>query len=158
MKDLQTVLDELIKASAHLMPDGYKHQGKASSIIEQMMQGEPVAVVKWQIDGLVVHIVGDVKEGDMLYTAPQTASEWQPIESAPKDGTRVLLRGYGATFVAGFEKVIGCDFYGWVVANDIHIEPKHATHWMPLTSAPKDASVTQFYTDRANGCHAAKAP
>lgn len=63
--------------------------------------------------------------------------EWQPIETAPKDGTRILMYG-----IPGFEILIGF----W---NDYHI-PEHwcyseeslyknngnPTHWMPLPPPP----------------------
>ena len=34
-------------------------------------QGEPVAIVAWQVGGNTVRIIGDVKHGDLLYTTPQ---------------------------------------------------------------------------------------
>jgi len=80
-------------------------------------------------------------EIDALRTALGAASAksevWQPIETAPKDGTRVLLRGYGAVQVAGYCYVPGGDFYAWIIANDVHIETQFATHWMSLPAAPQ---------------------
>lgn len=67
-------------------------------------------------------------------------SEWQPIETAPKDGTIVLLhRGilcFGYYFV-GADK--SC---GWITSkiarnHDLQtIEPP--THWMPLPAPPTE--------------------
>ena len=71
-------------------------------------------------------------------------SEWQPIETAPKDGEKILIGGgtYGCEFSP-------CEFYGapnhdvliviWChnrkhfAADDFHYNP---THWMPLPEAP----------------------
>ena len=36
--------------------------------IEQMEKQEPVALVKWQVGGQVVHLIGDAKPGDLLFT------------------------------------------------------------------------------------------
>ena len=65
---------------------------------------------------------------------------WKPISEAPKDGRRVLLRGYGTTQVAGFGRVMGCDFDAWVIANDVHIPVEFAEVWQPLPPAPKEQS------------------
>jgi hypothetical protein len=68
--------------------------------------------------------------------------EWQPIETAPKDGTAVLLWLSGDA--AFFDwMVVGSydgDDAGW---NDgitmFRLEP---THWMPLPRPPSDKGET----------------
>ena len=78
--------------------------------------------------------------------------EWQPIETAPKDGTWVLLTG-GVIFY-GWD---GDDFPDCVVGqyvSDQYVsedkwqfawydggcygEYEHPTHWMPLPAPPKE--------------------
>jgi len=59
-------------------------------------------------------------------------NEWQPIATAPKDGTKVLLRGdpysYSwATFVASWK--VWPKYAGWQQDDLCDVEP---THWMPL--------------------------
>jgi len=63
---------------------------------------------------------------------------WQPIETAPKDGTDVLLAGTGTydVTVGSFYKATKgpsvCD--GWYYQDgSSRIEP---THWMPLPPPP----------------------
>lgn len=53
---------------------------------------------------------------------------WQPIETAPKDGTRILLRGEHSHSVS----------YWWpyVWMPDTHNGVQKPTHWMPLPPAP----------------------
>lgn len=77
-------------------------------------------------------------------------SEWQPIETAPKDGTPVLAcyKGYGTegpTFMRGSGPITV--FYGTYHPNSPgkkewrddngHRRP-YITHWMPLPDPPED--------------------
>lgn len=69
-------------------------------------------------------------------------SEWQPIETAPKDGTRFLATGGGLGSdidFASYNDLVGC----WDTTNftldDTDHEPEgysRPTHWMPLPSPP----------------------
>ena len=77
--------------------------------------------------------------------------EWQPIETAPKDGNYVLLTGgehdhnhwYGAgpepSMVVGrWTPNYGAP--GWMFANwdgDFRTEYLNPTHWMPLPEKPE---------------------
>lgn len=60
------------------------------------------------------------------------ASAWQPIETAPRDGTRVLVWDgkHGGHYVARYDED---DLWEW--GNDLcgSLEP---THWMPLPPEP----------------------
>lgn len=62
-------------------------------------------------------------------------TDWQPIESAPKDGTRVLLwiepTKIAMPFMWGNGRWHGDDF---------PLNMATATHWMPLPDAPKGQS------------------
>jgi hypothetical protein len=58
--------------------------------------------------------------------------EWQPIATAPKDGTPVLVcEKNGWRCVAMFQDGL---WNPWVPFVKIQCEP---THWMPLTPAPE---------------------
>ena len=68
-------------------------------------------------------------------------SEWQPIESAPKDGAYILAYWHNE-----FGKWYGVlvwspDYEGWAV--EPHFEPiseeNTITHWMPLPEPPEAA-------------------
>lgn len=59
------------------------------------------------------------------------APQWQPIETAPRDGTRLLLFGDGDTVVAYFN--VG---YGTWDDGDHHDDIQGLTHWQPLPAAP----------------------
>lgn len=66
-------------------------------------------------------------------------ANWQPIETAPKDGTRVLgWDGESGWYSCEFEKLEGAwvavpfSISGW---DPHHVSP---THWMPLPEPPDD--------------------
>lgn len=73
-------------------------------------------------------------------------SEWQPIETAPKDGTKIFAinnRGNPAAILWG--KSLGGKNEGWIVMfsdGDLHPFWNGAcgslpTHWMPVPPYPK---------------------
>jgi hypothetical protein len=59
------------------------------------------------------------------------AERWQPIETAPRDGTRVLLYFESRWTLGGTFNDLSND---WLIDGD-HEEPP--THWMPLPPAPE---------------------
>ena len=68
-------------------------------------------------------------------------TEWQPIETAPLDGTRVLLamnpRLNYETVQIGY--AVGTALWGlcWRFDGEYTVEaPAGATHWMPLPGPP----------------------
>lgn len=65
-------------------------------------------------------------------------ADWQPIETAPRDGARILVwptRAFGQLFIE-----IGLrDFDGaWFTDDASPIDPP-PTHWMPLPEPPAEA-------------------
>jgi hypothetical protein len=62
--------------------------------------------------------------------------EWQPIDTAPKDGTRILFLAYGDMVYAGdwneCRESFEPDF--WEGPN---FDEGDITHWMPLPEPPK---------------------
>lgn len=73
----------------------------------------------------------------------QTPQTWQPIESAPKDGTDLLLwcPVEHDVAVAGFQHVGYWDDFsdGWQIPDtNMYIQP---THWMPLPTSPRTSSA-----------------
>lgn len=65
---------------------------------------------------------------------------WQPIETAPKDGTFVLLyereqygHREGGVFMAMWDKNKGC----WMLCKCTDLDDELITHWMPLPDAPQ---------------------
>jgi len=62
-------------------------------------------------------------------------SEWQPIETAPRDGTRIIL------FRPNWVESMAIGFYyasyeQWTVIY-AGVEFCDVTHWMPLPESPK---------------------
>jgi hypothetical protein len=76
-------------------------------------------------------------------------SEWRPIATAPKDGTRVLIADsenvesgrWSAAFTLHSMRTItipaGWDDDRYDAAHTFEREGKQPTHWMPLPEPPK---------------------
>ena len=62
--------------------------------------------------------------------------DWQKIETAPKDGKRVLLSQHGAVFI-GLYDTRNC--MGWTLDKCTYVP--HVTHWMPLPDPPSAKEV-----------------
>ncbi len=65
---------------------------------------------------------------------------WQPIKTAPKDGTTIIL--LGKTKHAAWDFIETGHWYRleggkWLYHHYIGDEPRQPTHWMPLPAAPK---------------------
>lgn len=65
-------------------------------------------------------------------------SEWQPIDTAPKDGTTILAVDGDVIAVVWWS--VACDPAQWRDFGGLGaggIDPFEPTHWMPLPEAPK---------------------
>ena len=90
-------------------------------------------------------IEGDGLEGDEAhYTRTDTIPTWQPIETAPKDGTRFV--GFSKTHgqhecfiprnVAHYKRVTAIYGARTSNSNSVWFSP---THWKPLGPAPEES-------------------
>jgi hypothetical protein len=69
---------------------------------------------------------------------------WQPIETAPKDGTRVLVADANSPWPYGTDEgphLAAWDGYCWCIQLDG--QSARPTHWMPLPAPPAKGESTQ---------------
>lgn len=62
-------------------------------------------------------------------------SKWQPIETAPKDGTNILVYSESIGRMIAWYKFNNYPFGDWFNLRFDIISP---THWMPLPEPPKE--------------------
>ena len=64
-------------------------------------------------------------------------SQWQPIETAPKDGLYDILVSEGlGVYMATWSRLgpLPNTKFGWITNTNFQVDP---THWMPLPETPK---------------------
>lgn len=68
--------------------------------------------------------------------------EWQPIETAPKDGMRILACWRAGSIVWESPSIVRWHFDGWAVdcvGRGLAKGSYSPTHWLPLPTPPKEA-------------------
>lgn len=99
-------------------------------------QTAEIAGLKSQVEMLEACAAGDaaLTEGQQREIALlREAQAWRPVETAPKDGSSVILRSRGGHIADGYwlqAAFNGCGAWIWPY---VHSEP---AHWMPLPAAP----------------------
>jgi hypothetical protein len=65
-------------------------------------------------------------------------TDWQPIETAPKDGTHILIYdAYGECSVVYWFTYDNGNDCGWTYDGGDRFDP---SHWMPLPDPPKETN------------------
>lgn len=76
-------------------------------------------------------------EAEAEITRLREAQGWQPIETAPKDGTPVLAWDEGAVCIVTWVSGDSVDPDGWYDVQRLDPAP---THWQPLPPAPVEVN------------------
>lgn len=84
--------------------------------------------------------LGERTKATIRAALTQPEQEWQPIATAPRDGTVIILAG--KTRHAKYDHVDNGHWYSvggkWVWHHYLGDEPLQPTHWMPLPNSPID--------------------
>jgi hypothetical protein len=72
--------------------------------------------------------------------------EWQPIETAPKDGSNVLVieAGNSVPVVAYWDNDMDGGWWGYWQTEQLN--PHKPTHWMPLPAPPVAGNESELGT------------
>jgi hypothetical protein len=89
-------------------------------------------------------LLGIWHRGSWVMAEPDRMVDWQPIETAPKDGTRILLWDTDEAVVAKWDDISMGGAKGWQIAvvkliGDVNYYEAtfNPTHWMPLPEPPR---------------------
>lgn len=129
----QIVMTRLVHGSDSACVD---HEPQSVSLLELVDRDDPV------------FFVGTPEDIDWLITeaSSESGSGWQPIETAPKDGTPVLLWAFVETELGGRgekrERVLAqWEYEKWRAVHQCYysIDAEEPTHWMPIPEHPTEA-------------------
>jgi len=93
----------------------------------------------WKLVGAEQRIAELVEENRRL----REALEWQPIETAPKDGACLLVTGWDRNEIGGsrhFAVGYWSDLYDmWIEDTKAEHPLSYLTHWRPLPDPPQES-------------------
>lgn len=100
----------------------------------------------WAIKGESITLTGSWSENFLprakTYTRTDTIPQWQTIDSAPRDGTDILITNGTDTEVCywrSYQRVEGGEWQGnYYDGYDFNYVHKKPTHWMKLPAPPID--------------------
>lgn len=108
--------------------------------------------IEREIDDVLGAIENYRQEAGTARTAATIPPAWRLIESAPRDGTRILATGFDwgrptnpRHFAVVFWEPDQCQFLNFY---DHDSTFTHLTHWMPFSVEPEPYSTTILDTDR----------
>lgn len=126
----------------------------------EMVRRPDTAATVYEVDGETIDLLESTGHDASVYVEPRyseqtnmadpsslVAGQWQDIDSAPGDGTHILL-GYldqSGTFAVRSGYLMPDVHYGrtkhpcpaWVCTMDMRLLDPRATHWMSLPSPPR---------------------
>lgn len=86
-----------------------------------------------KLDALFVEVNELVAEVAALRDQVANLTQWQPIETAPKDGTEILVCNHATLDIWFYHVASWMDGLEWW-NGDARVNP---THWMPLPQPPE---------------------
>ena len=143
IKQAIEALDELVEYAEEAGFDWSLDNARAALAALRSMPAEPVKRCPYCDDTGDVHSIdgewrGTCKcpAGATPHTAPVLTEAWQPIETAPKDGTAILVSEGRFTHCVEWN-----DEYEWWAVDDNKLGPFRLrgtapTHWQPLPPPP----------------------
>lgn len=143
-------------------------QNRAASRAPEVVRAEPSAEIVINGEGDVsIKWTGKPQDfivGGKLYTAPPKqqpalgrgdgggVTQWQPIETAPKDGSYVLVTSTHNPYLRGVVQYLDGQWIDWNENDQTRLMDQAATHHMPLQPppAPRPSAPTgQINSDSA---------
>ena len=134
------VTDPIEKAARDIVENGFLLQllDNARVAVDDGLRLEYLLSARREISEAIREAVEAENGSIFSQIAPSTCDKWHPIETAPKDGTKILaypVLDYGELETIG-TVWFGEKFVDEVWINAIDCCTEYPTHWMPLPEPP----------------------
>lgn len=124
------------------MTNNSKHGGeRALEALDTPLEAAEKIMQSWAMGWDIAHpavaVWADTVKAALTHPPAVEALQWQPIESAPRDGT-TLLGAFKGGKVASIEWLTDKGYVeGWALSGSMQNNMR-PTHWMPLPEPPKE--------------------
>lgn len=70
---------------------------------------------------------------------PEPVEGWRPIETAPKDGTEIIVwwKDQEIQIMAAYTDILDGEGFNWYSGHADYLPEAQLTHWIPLPEPPK---------------------
>ncbi len=145
---MTTAIEDAIAALKHFARHDGRESHRAAAKALARLTAERAAVppdrerLAARFDG-PGYVLGDVKCADVAAALRSPADGWRDIESAPKDGTRILLFATKWSSDPIFTAHWSCfrdspEKDNWLDDRGSFMDHREPSHWMPIPSPPAE--------------------
>lgn len=118
----------------------YKYECKECCLESSIHSSKAYVINSWNTRPLEDALKEQLEKAHARIAELEAANEWQPIETAPNDGTEIMVMGVMPKTKKEYIVIAAYDRLGECFMNDLQlVGHDFLTHWQPLPQPPKES-------------------